>query len=127
MDYVNLVVFIALIEYIVFILVVGATRDKYGVLAPATTGNEQWERLYRIQVNTAEQLILFIPGIYGFAYYVNEIWAAGIGTILLFGRIVYFLGYRNSGKKRLPGAILTSWPSYILLIGATIGLTNKLL
>ena len=124
MDYVNLVVLTALVEYIVFILIVGATRGKYGVVAPATTGNPQWERFYRIQVNTAEQLVLFIPAIYGFAHYVSEFWATGIGAVFLVGRIVYFFGYKKAGEKRLVGAIMTSWPSYVLVIGALIGLVS---
>ena len=127
MDYVNLVVLIALVEYIVFILVVGATRGKYGVAAPATTGNAQWERLYRIQVNTAEQLVLFIPAIYSFAYYVSEPWATGIGAVFLVGRIVYFFGYKKAGDKRLAGAIMTSWPSYILVVGALVGLVRPMI
>ncbi len=117
MENVSLIVFLALFEYMVFILVVGATRNKYGVVAPATTGNELWERLYRIQVNTAEQLILFIPAVYGFAYFVSDIWAARIGVIFLIGRMVYFIGYRKSGDKRILGAVLSAWPSYIMVFG----------
>ena len=117
MENVSLIAFLALFEYMVFILVVGATRSKYGILAPATTGNELWERLYRIQVNTAEQLILFIPAIYGFAYFVSDIWAVRIGAIFLIGRMVYFIGYRKSGDKRILGAVLSTWPSYIMVFG----------
>lgn len=127
MGYVTLIVLTALIEYMIFVLIVGATRNKYGVLAPATIGNPQWERYYRIQVNTAEQLILFIPAIYAFAYYVSEIWAAAIGAVFLIGRVVYFVGYRKAGEKRLLGAVMTTWPSYILVIGALIGLCSILL
>jgi uncharacterized membrane protein YecN with MAPEG domain len=126
MDYVNLVVLIALVEYIVFIGIVGASRDKYGVAAPATTGNPYWERLYRIQVNTAEQLVLFIPAVYGFAVYVSEVWAAGIGMIFVVGRIVYYFGYRKSGEKRVIGAIMSGPPSYVLVIGALGGLVSTL-
>ena len=126
MDYVNLVVLIAMVEYMVFILIVGATRNKYGVAAPATTGNSNWERLYRIQVNTTEQLVLFVPAIYGFAYYVSETWAAGLGSIFLIGRIVYYVGYRKAGDKRIVGAVITTWPSYILTIGALVGLIMKI-
>jgi len=55
MDDVSLIVFLALFQYMIFILVVAATRPKYGVLAPATTGSELWERLYlfkRIRQNS---------------------------------------------------------------------------
>ena len=127
LDYVNLVVLMALVEYIAFIGIVGSTRDKYGVAAPATTGNPQWERLYRIQVNTAEQLVLFIPAIYGFAYYVSESWAAGIGVLFVIGRVVYFLGYRVAAERRLPGAVMSGPPSYILVVGALVGLVRTLI
>ena len=126
MDYVNLVILAALFEYMAFILIVGATRNKYAVVAPATTGNSHWERLHRIQVNTTEQLVLFIPATLGFAYYVSETWATAIGTVFLTGRIVYFLGYRKAGEKRIIGAVLTTWPSYILALGALAGLVMKL-
>ena len=127
MDYVNLVVFVALVEYVVFGAVVGSTRSKFGVAAPATSGHPEWERLNRIHVNTLEQLIVFIPAIYGFARYVSESWAAGIGIIFVVGRIVYFFGYRAAAGKRGPGALLSAPPSYTLLIGAIIGLVRSLL
>jgi len=127
MDYVNLVILLALIEYIFFLILVGATRTQYGVEAPATAGDEQWERSHRIQVNTGEQLVLFIPAIYAFAYYVSPEWAAGLGLFFLAGRVVYFLGYRKAGEKRMPGAVMTSFPSYIMVLGALIGLIAKVI
>ena len=127
MDYVNLIVFATLVEYAVFSGVVGATRSKYGVAAPATTGHPEWERLHRIQINTLEQLILFIPAIYGFAHYVSATWAAGIGCIFVIGRLVYFFGYRAAPEKRAIGAVMSGPPSYVLLIGAIVGLVRSLL
>ncbi len=127
MDYVNLVVFAALVEYVVFVGVVGNARSKYGVEAPATTGHPKWERLHRVQVNTLEQLIVFIPAIYGFAHYVSEPWAAGIGVIFVVGRVVYFFGYRASADKRALGAAMSGPPSYVLLIGAIVGLVKTLI
>ena len=127
MDYVNLVVFVALVEYAAFGIVAGSRRSKLGVAAPAVTGNPDWERLNRIHVNTLEQLIVFIPAIYGFAHYVSEPWAAGIGVIFLVGRIVYFFGYRAAADKRAAGAIMSAPPSYVLLLGAIFGLVKTLL
>lgn len=127
MHYVNLIVFLALLEYVVFSGVVGASRAKLGVPAPATSGNPQWERLHRIQINTLEQLIVFIPAIYGFAHYVSSTWAAPIGAIFVVGRVVYFFGYRAAAEKRALGAALSGLPSYVLLIGAIVGLVRTLL
>lgn len=126
MDIVNLVVLLALVEYVVFVGIVGAARNKYGVSAPATTGHEVWERLHRIQVNTTEQLVLFLPSIYLFSHYVSALWAACLGSVYIIGRIVYFFAYKSAPEKRIIGAIMSSFPSYIMVIGATIGLSIKL-
>ena len=127
MPYVHLVTLLALAEYAAFILLVGGSRGRYNVDAPATTGNPQWERYYRIQVNTAEQLVLFLPALYGFAFYVSPIWAAGMGAVFLVGRIVYFAGYSKSAELRLPGAIMSSFTSYIMVVGALIGVILKII
>ena len=127
MDYVNLVMLFALVEYIAFILIVGGTRNKYGVRAPATTGSDIWERLHRVQVNTTEQLVLFLPSIYFFAYYTSELWAAGLGCVYLLGRIIYFFAYRNSPEKRILGAAMTTLPSYIMVTGSIAGMIEKLI
>jgi len=126
MDYVNLIVLLALAEYIFFIMLVGATRGKYNVAAPATTGDKQWERYYRIQVNTTEQLILFLPALYAFATYVSPTWAFWLGLVFLAGRVVYFIGYSKAGKNRMPGSLMSSFPSYIMAIGALIVLVLRL-
>lgn len=122
MTYVNLIILFALVEYAAFIMLVGGTRGKYNVNAPATTGNEQWERYHRIQVNTAEQLVLFLPAIYAFSHNVSATWAAGLGGVFVVGRIVYFIGYSKSAEKRMLGAVMSSFPSYIMVIGSLIGL-----
>ncbi len=127
MDYVNLIMLIALVEYIAFILIVGGTRNRYGVLAPETTGNETWERFHRVQVNTTEQLVLFLPSIYSFAYYISELWATGLGFVYLLGRIIYFFAYKNSPEKRMIGAAMTTFPSYIMVFGAITGVIYNLI
>lgn len=121
MEFVHLAVILGLMEYIVFVGLVGAGRGKFNVTAPATTGNPDWERLYRIQQNTMEQLVLFIPGIYGFAYLVDPLWAVGIGSIYLIGRIVYFFGYREAAEKRGVGAAMSVVPNIVLVLGALVG------
>lgn len=127
MEYVYLAILIGLIEYIAFVGLVGAGRGKFNVAAPATTGNPEWERLYRIQQNTLEQLMLFIPGIYGFAHFVSTGWAVGIGSIYLVGRMVYFFGYRQAADKRGIGAVMSVVPNIVLVVGALIGLLIDLL
>lgn len=127
MDYIYLIMLLALVEYIVFIMIVGATRGKYGIVPPATTGHETWERLHRIQVNTAEQLVLFIPALYFFSVYSSETWAQVLGCVYLVGRLVYFFAYKNNPEKRVMGMAMTTLPSYIMVVGAIVGVVKKLL
>lgn len=77
-----LVTLIALLEYFFFVFRVGFSRPKFGVEAPATTGHPEWERIYRVQQNTLEQLIIFIPSLWIFAYFVSPVWgAANVGLV----------------------------------------------
>lgn len=71
-------ILLGLVGYILFTVLVGAGRGKFSVTAPATTGNPEWERLFRIQQYTLEHFIIFIPGIYAFGYYVSPAWARGL-------------------------------------------------
>jgi glutathione S-transferase len=121
MAYVDIVTTLALLQFIVFIMQVGHARGKYGVLAPATTGNEIFERHFRVQQNTLEQLILFLPGLYLFAHYFNPLWAAGLGLIYLIGRQVYSASYVKDPKTRSAGFGLTFLPTIVLIVGALIG------
>src|SRR5258708_13698810 len=63
MAYVDIVTALALLQFIVFGFRVGAARGRYGVKAPAITGNETFERFFRVQQNTLDHLISFLPGI----------------------------------------------------------------
>jgi glutathione S-transferase len=89
MPYVDIVTALALIQFIYFGFRVGGARGRYGVKAPATTGNEIFERHFRVQQNTLESLVALIPGLYVFSRYWNPLWAAGLGVVYLVGRQVY--------------------------------------
>jgi glutathione S-transferase len=121
MAYVDIVTALALLQFVVFLMQVGRARDKYGVLAPATTGNEIFERYFRVQQNTLEQLILFLPGLYLFAHYLNPLWAAGLGLIYLIGRQIYSASYVKDPKTRSAGFGLTFLPTLVLIVGGLIG------
>ena len=121
MAYVDIVTVLAILQFIVFGFQVGGARGKYGVKAPATTGNEIFERLFRIQQNTLEQLVCFIPGIYLFSRYFNPLWAAALGVIYLVGREIYAASYARDPGKRSLGYGLSFLPVAALLIGGLIG------
>ena len=121
-----IVIILAVLEYIVFGYLVGKARARYGVKAPAITGHEIFERYFRVQQNTLETLVAFIPGISLFALFVNPNWAAWIGMVYLVGRIVYFRAYIADPAKRGTGFGLTILPTVVLLIGGLVGAIRNL-
>ena len=121
MAYVTIIAMLALIEYQVFGIQVGAARGKANVKAPAITGDPTFERTFRAHQNTLEQLIIFIPALYGCAFYVNEMFAVGAGVVFLIGRAMYFRAYSADAEKRGTGMIVTMVGNVALVLGALIG------
>jgi glutathione S-transferase len=126
MIFVHLVIGIALLEFLFFILAVGKARKTYNVVAPATTGNEIFERYFRVQMNTLELLIVFIPSITLFARYANPNIAAGLGVLFIIGRAWYFRSYVRDPRSRSAGYGLSFLPTVILLVGGLIGAALRL-
>ena len=126
MTLVNLVLGLALLEFAIFLVAVGRARATYKVSAPATSGHEVFERYFRVQMNTIEQLIIFVPAIVVFAHYLSPLIAAGLGALFVIGRWLYFLGYVKDPKKREVGFMLSVVPNLILLLGAIVGAVRAL-
>ena len=127
MERVLAVILVALIEYIVFTGLVGRARARYGVRAPATTGHPAFERVYRVQQNTLEALIVFIPAVWMFGRYLNGYWAVGLGVLFIIARAIYAVGYIRDAEKRGLGAGLTGIVNIVLVLGALIGVGRALL
>ncbi len=121
MAYVNIVTILAVLQFIVFGYQVGGARTRYGVRRPRSAGNEIFERYFRVQQNTLEQLVAFLPGIYLFSYYWNPLWAAGLGVLFLIGRQMYAIGYVKDPAKRGAGFGVSALPVIVLLVGGLIG------
>lgn len=123
---VHLVIAVALVEYLFFGMAVGHARMKYDIMAPATAGNEHFERYYRVQMNTLEQLVVFVPAILMFAHYLSAPWAAGLGALFVIGRAIYFRDYVRNPKKRGTGFGIAFLPMLVLLAGAVLGAVRAL-
>jgi glutathione S-transferase len=121
MAYVDIVTALALLQFIVFAFRVGKARGTYSIKAPATTGNEVFERYFRVQQNTLEQLVMLLPGLYLFSHYGNPLWAAALGLVYLVGREIYAATYVKDPAKRSLGYGLTALPILILIAGGLIG------
>ena len=118
---VHLIMLLALVEYLVFTIAVGRARYAFGVKAPATSGHPDFERYYRVQMNTLEQLVIFIPALWTFATFVNGDVAAILGATFIVGRAMYFYGYVKAAEKRSAGFGLSMLATLALLIGGIIG------
>lgn len=120
MDFVSFVALLALIEYLVISTLTGRARGQYGVAAPAVTGHPMFERWYRVQMNTLEQLIVFIPALFLFARYVSPRWAGLLGLVFVAGRAIYARAYVADPESRSLGFALTFIPNVLLILGALL-------
>ena len=121
MPYVHIVIALALLEFFLFGVAVARARATYRVMAPATAGHEVFERYFRVQMNTLEQLVIFVPSILMFGVYVNAWLAAALGLTFIFGRAVYFVGYVRAAEGRHLGFVLSAVPNLVLLGGGLAG------
>ena len=126
MPYVQIVTALAVLQFVVFGFKVGVARERFGVKAPATTGNETFERLFRIQMNTLEHLIILLPGLYLYASYFSPYVAAALGVVYLLGRELYAFTYVRDPSKRSVGYGVTFLPIVILVLGGLIGAVRAL-
>jgi glutathione S-transferase len=124
---VAIVAALALLEYSWFATQVGNARARYGVKAPATTGNEIFERYYRVQQNTVEQLVAFLPALLLFATYVSAPLAAALGALFIAGRWLYARGYVADPEKRSTGFLIGAVANTTLLVGGLLGAIWSLL
>jgi uncharacterized membrane protein YecN with MAPEG domain len=116
MEAVVIITVLALVQYIFFGIQVGGARQKSGVKAPATSGDQQFECVNRVHQNTLEQLVVFIPALWLYAHYVNPLWGAGMGVVYLIGRFIYSAAYTKDPSSRSLGFMLTFLPGAVMLL-----------
>ena len=117
---------IAVLLYLVTIVNVAFARNKYKVAAPAIVGNVDFERIFRIQMNTLEQLAVFLPSLWLFALFLNPAWASVIGAVWIIGRALYAVGYARAAAKRGPGFVIAEVAAVTLWLGALWGVIGAL-
>ena len=125
-DYTAIVTLVAVALYSIFATRVAAARGKFGVKLPATTGNPDFERVYRAHINTLEWLPTFLVPLWLCAIYLDDRIAAGLGLVWIVGRIVYFTGYRQAVEKRMPGFLIQALTCLVLLIAAATGIVMQM-
>ena len=127
MNYVYLVTLLMLFEYVLIGYGVSRARTRYGVKAPAVTGDPQFERWFRAQQNTVEQLIAVIPALWIFGLTLNAMWAASFGAVFIVARAFYVYGYVQTGSGRHYGYMVGYTATMSLMVGGLIGVLKGLM
>jgi uncharacterized membrane protein YecN with MAPEG domain len=121
MALIEIVTVLALLQYLFFSIQVGQARQKYGVKAPAVTGHELFERAYRVQMNTLEVLVLFLPALWLAAQHWSPTLVAALGAVYLVGRGLYARSYVQDPASRGLGFVLSIGPAVTLLVAGLVG------
>jgi glutathione S-transferase len=124
--YTALVTLLAVALYFFFATRVAAAHGTFNVKLPATVGHPDFERIFRIHMNTLEWMPTFLVPLWLCAVYLSDIGAAVLGLVWILGRVVYFAGYRQAVEKRFPGFFMQSTACALLFIGATAGVVMRL-
>jgi len=127
MPWVDLVTLLAVFEFLGMAWLVGKARVRHRVHAPATTGNEHFERWFRAQQNTLETLIMFLPALWIAAHYWPPGWMALLGVVYVIGRVVYMIGYVRDPRTRGVGYYLSIVPVVVLAVLGLVGCVRDLL
>ena len=127
MEMVAIITALALAQFVFFGILVGRMRGKHGVSAPEIVGDPEFMRMFRIHQNTMEQLVVFVPSLWIFAYYWDPNWGAGIGLIFIATRFVYYLDYLKDPKARGRGFGIGFVTIAVLLVGGAAGAIKTLL
>ena len=122
-----LVTVFAILLYFYTGFLVGKARAKFGIKAPAMIGNDDFERVFRVQMNTLEWLPIFLPALWLFAVYVSDAVAALLGIVWIVGRTMYIVGYSEAASKRGRGFAVQALTSFALLLGAAAAILWRML
>jgi glutathione S-transferase len=105
-------------------ILVARTRHRFHVPPPAMTGAPEVERALRVQGNTVEQVLFFLPSLWMAVLYFGG-WAPPIlGLIWCLGRVLFAVGYMSAANRRGPGFMIGTLATIILVILAIIGIVQ---
>ena len=116
--YTALVTCLAILFYFFTAIQVSRARVAFGIKPPTISGNPDFERVFRVQMNTLEWMPIFLPSLWLFAIYISDPIAAALGVVWIAGRIVYLTGYSKAVEKRSMGFGIQASAAIILWAGA---------
>ena len=113
-----LVTLLSILFYYFTIMQVSKPRAAFGIKVPATSGNPDFERVFRVQMNTLEWMPIFLPSLWLFAFYISDALAAVLGLVWIIGRVLYLTGYSQAAAKRGLGFGIQAAAAILLWVGA---------
>ena len=113
-----LVTCLSILCYFYTSILVSRARTAFGIKAPAVSGNPDFERAFRVQMNTLEWMPIFLPSLWLFAFYINDALAAALGVVWIVGRVLYVTGYSQAAAKRGLGFGIQAGAAILLWLGA---------
>ena len=116
--YTALVTCLSILFYFFTSIRVSRARVAFGIKVPAVVGNPDFERVFRVQMNTLEWMPFFLPSLWLFAIYISDPFAAALGLVWIAGRILYMIGYSQAAAKRGPGFLVQGLAAIALWLGA---------
>ncbi|OUS17599.1 hypothetical protein A9Q88_03285 [Gammaproteobacteria bacterium 50_400_T64] len=122
MSFVALVTLLLVSQYLYFMAMTGKARDELGIKAPATTGDEVFERILRVQLNTLEQLMVTLPAMWLCANYFSTSFAGIMGLVFFAGRVLYRKAYIADPTTRGTGMMTGFLANIFLLVTAAMGI-----
>ena len=122
-----LVTLLAVLVYFYTGIRVAHARAKTGIKAPAMTGNPEFERAVRVQLNTLEWMPIALPALWLAAFYIGDIWAAIGGLVWIIGRALYIQGYSQAADKRGLGFAVQALAALALWAAAVAGVVMALM
>lgn len=123
----TLALVLALLIYFALAVNVGRARATWSVPAPQASGHPEFDKRYRVQMNTLEQLALLLPAVIVAAPVLGDLVTAGLTAVWSVGRIVFARAYYADPAKRGPGFGLTLFPSLIMLGAGIWGAVSTLI
>jgi glutathione S-transferase len=122
-----LVTLASLLLYFYMSTLVAGARQKHNLPAPAISGNPDFERTFRVQMNTLEWLPIFLPSLWICGMYWDERIVAVVGAIWIVGRAMYMQGYIKAANQRSMGFLVQAIAVLVLLLGAAAGAIMSLI
>lgn len=122
-----LITLFALLLFAFTAYAVGRARNIYGIKAPATSGHEVFERRFRVQMNTLENLVLFLPSLWLFAIYVSHMLAGIFGLVWLLARSYYAIAYVREPVRRRVGFHLAMLVTVVMAVWSGVAIVIRIL